>query len=87
MLGFVGGWDKRGLEHVKEAAEISGPSKKLTYFMYRTGKWAYDLSPLKVLGEKSRIPHEEADKEALELTLLRYSAQQDLIAKNSEKAV
>ncbi len=74
ILGFLGGWDEKSLDHVKNAALISGPSKWLTYSMYKTAHWAFNHSPLKNLGEKYKIPHELADKEADELTILRYLA-------------
>ena len=61
----------------KNAALINDPSKWLTYSMYRTAKWALDRSPFKILGVKYKIPHEDADKEANDLTILRFFAQEN----------
>jgi len=45
--------------------------------MYRTAKWALDRSPFKILRVKYKIPHEDADKEANKLTILRFFAQEN----------
>lgn len=67
MLGLVGGWDERSIEHLKNAALISGPSKPFVMTMYRISKWCWDRSPLKKIGKKYKIPYEDADREAIEL--------------------
>jgi O-antigen/teichoic acid export membrane protein len=74
MLGLIGGWDSRGLQHLKEAAEISGPSRFLTLALYRGAKWGHDHSPFQKFGEKLFIPYEEADREAAELYAARMQA-------------
>lgn len=68
LIGFFGGFDKRGMEHFKKATQISGPSHFLVNIMYKMTLLGYEHSPLK---DKFMIQHEEADKEAMELTLIR----------------
>jgi len=68
MIGFLGGFDKRSLEHFNNAVKISGPSRFLANFMYKMSKFGYKNSPFK---EKFVIDYSEADKEAEELTLIR----------------
>jgi len=70
-LGFFGGWDERGLRHLKEAAEISGPSKPITMMLYKGAKFGFDHSPLREFGQEHKIPYKSADREAKELFLLR----------------
>ncbi len=67
-IGFLGGFDKRSLEHFENAVKISGPSHFIANLMYRSSKFGYDHSPFK---ERFVIKHEDADKEAEELTILR----------------
>lgn len=68
VIGFLGGFDKRSLEHFENAVKISGPSHFLANLMYRTSKFGYEKSPFK---ERFIIAHEEADKEVIELTQIR----------------
>jgi len=69
ILGLLGGWDDRGLQHLADAAELSGPSKPFVRIMYRASKWGFDHAPpfLKNIALKHPIPWEEADREAQEL--------------------
>lgn len=68
MIGFLGGFDKRSLEHFSNAVIVSGPSYLLANTMYRTSRFGYKHSPLK---DRFEIAYEEADKEAEELTKKR----------------
>ncbi|MHA1820928.1 MAG: hypothetical protein ACTSU2_06945 [Promethearchaeota archaeon] len=70
-LGFFAGWDDRGLEHLKNAAEMAGPSKLFVKTMYKMANIGYQKTPFKFLRDKIIIPHELADKEASELIQIR----------------
>ncbi|MBD3350059.1 MAG: hypothetical protein GF364_01055 [Candidatus Lokiarchaeota archaeon] len=70
-LGFLGGWDDRQLEHLKNAGKISGPSKFLVMGMYKTAKWCFEHTPLRKMGNKHKIPWKKADREAMELIKAR----------------
>jgi O-antigen/teichoic acid export membrane protein len=67
MLGFLGGWDERGLEHLNQAAMISGPSRLLVNALYKGTLWGFRHSPFRSVAQKWRIPHEQADIEAEDL--------------------
>lgn len=68
IIGFLGGFDKRSLEHFENAVKISGPSHFLANLMYKSSLFGYKHSPFK---DKFLIDHEAADAEAIELTVLR----------------
>jgi O-antigen/teichoic acid export membrane protein len=74
LLGLMGGWDERGLEHLREAALISGPSRGLVLALYKGAKWGLQHSPFRKIAEQFRIPHEAADQEADELYSARLAA-------------
>jgi hypothetical protein len=71
MLGFVGGFDDRGLIHLRDAAILSGSMKWMVMGMYNLSKWGLRISPLKNFSPKFAIPHIAADKEAEELNKMR----------------
>ena len=68
VIGFLGGFDKKSLEHFEKAVKISGPSHFLANLLYKSSLFGYRHSPFK---EKFPIPYEEADREANELNLAR----------------
>ena len=73
MYGFLGGWDDKSIDDFKKAAVLSGPSRKIVSMFYRKTKFGYDHSPWK---GKFVMPHELANKEAEELTLIRKNIEQ-----------
>jgi O-antigen/teichoic acid export membrane protein len=75
ILGLIGGWDERQLEHLRDAAEISGPSKGIVKLLYKGANWGYKHSPFKKWSQKFRIPWEDADREAYELLELRKNGE------------
>lgn len=72
LLGFLGAFDKRSLEHFENALKISGPSHFFVNLIYKASVFGYSKSPFK---EKFVIDYEDADKEAKELTLIRSQFQ------------
>jgi hypothetical protein len=64
FYGFFGGWDKEGLIDFENCAKISGPSKLITTFVYRSARAGYEKSPLK---EKFKPDRTDADREIQEL--------------------
>ncbi|MHA1681549.1 MAG: hypothetical protein ACTSUE_11095, partial [Promethearchaeota archaeon] len=66
--GFFGGFDDFGLKVMKEATEMSGPSKPLIKFLFAFLQLGVKISPL---HNKFPIPSEKAHEEALELMLIR----------------
>jgi len=75
IVGFMAGWDERGLEHFEDAVKMSGPSKPFMTIWYKVSAFFYKISPMKKIGNKFRIPHKRADQEARELTISRETTQ------------
>ncbi|MFX0102698.1 MAG: hypothetical protein ACFFCS_24235 [Candidatus Hodarchaeota archaeon] len=72
LYGLYGGWDDYQLLQFKNAMLISGPSKGFVKILYKTTKWAHEHSKL---ANKFPIPHEKAEKEAMELTIKKLNAE------------
>jgi len=68
VLGLLGGWDDYQLKEFRNAMQISGPSKSFVKILYKVTHWSHTHSKL---GNKFPIKHEKADKEALELTIIK----------------
>ncbi|MFX0102444.1 MAG: hypothetical protein ACFFCS_22955 [Candidatus Hodarchaeota archaeon] len=68
LYSLFGGWDDFGLKIFKDAMDISGPSKKFVYIVYKVSEWGHNHSPLK---NRFPIPHEDAERELAELNKLK----------------
>ncbi|MFX0103802.1 MAG: hypothetical protein ACFFCS_29840, partial [Candidatus Hodarchaeota archaeon] len=68
FYGFFGGFDDFGMKVMDQATEISGPSKPLIKFLRAFLKMGIRISPL---HNKFPIPSEDAERESLELMVLR----------------
>ncbi|MBD3350923.1 MAG: hypothetical protein GF364_05500 [Candidatus Lokiarchaeota archaeon] len=68
LYSFFGGWDDYGLKIFNEAVKISGPSKIFFVPISKFSNWLTDVSPL---HNKFPIPWEDADRQAIELMIIR----------------
>lgn len=78
FYSLFGGWDDFGLQIFKDAMDISGPSKKFVYLLYKVCEWGHRHSPLK---NRFPIPHEDAERELEELNTLKREAYEKIEAK------
>ncbi len=74
MVAFFGAWDEYSIRDFKKAVEISGPSKFMLRWMYKTSFLAYHISPLK--GKFSYKNAEIAFREASELEKIKKQQDQ-----------
>lgn len=68
LYSYFGGWDDYGLEVFQEAVKISGPSKIFFKPIAKMSTWLISISPF---HNKYPIPWKEADREAVELMIIR----------------
>ncbi len=66
VYGAIGGWDDHSLRQFRNAMLISGPSRPFVNILFKVTSWAHGKSPL---ANRFPILHEDAEREAMELTL------------------
>lgn len=74
MVAFFGAWDEYSILDFQKSVEISGPSKFMLLWMYKTSYFAYNLSPL-----KGKFKYKNADiafREAIELEKIKKQQDQ-----------
>ena len=70
LMAYLGGWDEKQMELFKKSVELSGPSKFFVKPFYKMTKYWVDKSKF---HNKFKIPWKKADKEILELHLMKLN--------------
>ncbi|MHA1369417.1 MAG: hypothetical protein ACTSWN_09175 [Promethearchaeota archaeon] len=83
IYGLIGGWDDYQLRIFRNTMIISGPSKFYMRILYNVTKWAHDHSKL---ANKFPIPYQDAEREALELTIMKMKKFKMIDADDNEHA-